>query len=213
MGAESVKRCILLAGGPADDWDGAPLERLPGDFVVACDAGYESAVRLGWRPDLAVGDFDTYHGSLDDAVRVYKAPPEKDDTDLMLGIKLALREGCRDFCIYGAFGGRLDHTIGNLQALAYLCNHGARGEIRALRNRAWAVRDGSLSLPRMDGWHLSVFAWDGLCEGVCLRGLAYPLTEALLSPDFPLGVSNEFAGEQAHISVRHGMLLVVASLE
>jgi len=48
----------------------------------------------------------------------------------------------------------------------------------------------------------------GKAEGVCESGLLYGLENAELTPDFPLGVSNEFTGEAAEISVRNGLLLV-----
>lgn len=64
--------------------------------------------------------------------------------------------------IVGALGGRLDHTVANLQALCWLCTQGARGVILSADNRAWAVRDGALELPRMEGWYLSVFAARGM---------------------------------------------------
>ena len=29
------------------------------DFIIACDAGYQNCARLGRRPDIIVGDFDS----------------------------------------------------------------------------------------------------------------------------------------------------------
>lgn len=100
--------------------------------------------------------------------------------------------------IVGALGGRLDHTVANLQALCWLCTQGARGVILSADNRAWAVRDGALELPRMEGWYLSVFA-AGECEGVTLRGVEYPLTGgAALPVDADRGEQRVFRRYGAH---------------
>jgi thiamine pyrophosphokinase len=44
---------------------------------------------------------------------------------------------------------------------------------------------------------------------VTLAGLKYPLSDAVLTCDMPLGVSNEFTGAPASVSVREGTLLVL----
>ena len=43
----------------------------------------------------------------------------------------------------------------------------------------------------------------------CLEGLYYPLSNAVLTSGFPLGVSNQFTGRPARISVERGTLLVM----
>ena len=60
---------------------------------------------------------------------------------------------------------------------------------------------------------LSVFALGGRCRGVTLRGTKYALEDGTLANTFPLGVSNEFAGDEARIEVRDGALLVVVCQE
>ena len=52
----------------------------PGDFIVACDAGYRNAARLGVRPDLIVGDFDSAPRPQTDRETIV-LPHVKDDTD------------------------------------------------------------------------------------------------------------------------------------
>ena len=56
---------------------------------------------------------------------------------------------------------------------------------------------------------LSVFCNSGTAEGVTLQGLKYPLDRSVLTGDFPLGVSNQFLGEPAQVSVERGSLLLL----
>lgn len=203
-------RCILVAGGPPECVPGVELAAASGDLVVACDAGYPTALRLGLTPGVVVGDFDSYGGEIAPGIEVVRTPVRKDDTDTMTGLRVAVERGFRDFVIVGALGGRLDHTVANLQALCWLCEQGARGVILSADNRAWAVKDGALELPRIEGWYLSVFAAEE-CEGVTLRGVEYPLTSYRMTPSLPIGVSNEFSAETARIEVARGTLLIIAS--
>jgi thiamine pyrophosphokinase len=53
-----------------------------------------------------------------------------------------------------------------------------------------------------------VFSAGERAEGVTLKGLKYPLEDATLTCDYPLGVSNEFAGGPAEVTVRDGTLLI-----
>ena len=45
--------------------------------------------------------------------------------------------------------------------------------------------------------------------GVYERGLKYPLEDATLVKENPLGVSNEFTGKESMVSVKEGMLLLI----
>ena len=56
---------------------------------------------------------------------------------------------------------------------------------------------------------VSVFSARDKAEGVTLKGLKYPLDNATLTNDYPLGVSNEFTGVPAVISVCEGTLIVI----
>lgn len=63
--------------------------------------------------------------------------------------------------------------------------------------------------PRPGGTLVSVFCHGDRAEGVTLTGLAYPLSDAALAGDFPLGVSNRrLEGRPATVSVRRGTLLI-----
>lgn len=212
-----MKQCLLFTGGPLSDCDQISLKGWdsPDIFTIACDAGLSTAAHYGVVPKIAVGDFDSFSGGVPSATRVVRAPAHKDETDTMLGLMTAVEHGCADFLLVGALGGRLDHTIGNLQLLSWLCEQGFRAHIRANRADAWMVKNGSLTLlrDRLEGRYISVFAWGGVCKGVTLEGLEYPLFNYEMVPSYPIGVSNRFAQSQARISVREGTLLVLSVQE
>ena len=48
----------------------------------------------------------------------------------------------------------------------------------------------------------------GDARGVTISGAQYPLDDASLSEEFPLGVSNHFIGKPITVSVRSGSLLI-----
>ena len=202
------KRCVIVSGG-----DFSPAEGLrPGeDFVIACDRGYTYCGRLGLKPDLLISDFDSYDGPVDASVPVNAFASEKDDTDTMLAVRCALERGFDEVLLCCALGGRLDHLIANLQALVFAREHGMRASLRSEETEVTVLINERLVLPRREGWSLSVFAFGGPCRGVSIRGAKYPLEDAEILPSFPIGVSNQWAGEQAEISVADGTLLVILS--
>lgn len=60
---------------------------------------------------------------------------------------------------------------------------------------------------------ISVFCGGDMARGVYLRGLKYPLTDAVLTCDVPLGVSNEFCGKPATVEVKDGVIVVTWQAE
>lgn len=178
-----------------------------GSLLIAADAGYAVLARLGRRPDLTVGDFDSL-GFIPSGP-VVRHPVEKDDTDTLLAVREGLRRGCDRFYIYGGIGGRLDHTLANLQTLAFVRAHGAHAFLTGDGWTATLIDSETLCLPRTSPGTLSVFASGGAAHGVTLEGLHYTLDGAELEPSFPLGVSNDSLGEPVRIRVQSGRLLVL----
>ena len=201
------KRCMIISGG-----DFSPIPRPdPDTFVIACDRGYAYAERCGIRPDLLVSDFDSYAGTVDPDVPIHRFRAEKDDTDTMIAIRTAIERGFTRAELYCALGGRLDHTLANLQSLVFAEKHGLSMRIHGADTEIFSLRNGSLRLPRREGWSLSVFAMEDRCRGVSIRGAKYELERAELSSAFPLGVSNEWVDDEALITVEDGILLIVLS--
>ncbi len=206
---ENERICAILAGGPEE---GIPCEPVPESaFILCADSGLHLAERLNRKPDLVLGDFDSL-GAVPEHLPHMTVPVEKDDTDTMLAVRVALEKGFRDIRIYGAFGGRLDHTLANLQTLEYLRQQGADGFLAGASDCARMLCGGeTLHLKKRPDWSLSLFAWSERCEDVNAAGVYYPLAHGTLTRSFPLGVSNHITAAAAEISCRSGMLLVMQS--
>ncbi len=192
---------------------GAMADRLPdiprdNSLVIAADGGLVALKRVGIEPDLIVGDFDSL-GWIPEGENVIKHPVMKDDTDMMLAVKLAFQRGYRNIHIFGGLGGRTDHTIANIQTLAYIAGQGGTGFLSGGGEVMTVVKNGCLTFPAHCEGTVSVFAFGGIARGVCEDGLLYGLDNARLTADDPMGVSNEFVGSESRISVHDGMLLVI----
>ena len=158
---------------------------------------------------LNAGNFDSMDAP-EDFGEICRLPVEKDDTDTLAAVRLGLEKGCREFFIYGGTGGkRLDHTLANLQMLLYLRRQGARGWLYG-DDFVWTVLENeSMTIERTVEWGLfSAFCLGDRAEGIDEIGFQYSLADAVLTPDFPVGVSNHIMEPSATITVRHGALAV-----
>lgn len=181
----------------------------PGDLVIAADGGFAALEGLGRSPDLVVGDFDSL-GHRPDHPQVVALPVEKDDTDMHSAIRLGWERGYRAFRLYGGTGGRIDHTLANIQSLAWLASQRGRGWLVGPDWTATVLSDGgALTLEAGRQGMVSVFCLGDRAEGVDIQGLKYGLSDGVLTADYPLGVSNSFLGGESRVSVRRGKLLVL----
>jgi len=181
-----------------------------GDFLIAADGGYRHLVSRGLLPHLLLGDFDSFEGELPNCP-ILRFPPEKDDTDTALAIREGEKRGYTEFRIYGCLGGaRIDHTIGMLATLLSCVRRGLSVKLYGGGRVLFVLTDGTYQFPPACRGYLSVFAFGGDAEGVTLKGLKYPLADAVLREDTPLGVSNEFLqNTPATVRVKQGSLLLV----
>lgn len=193
-----MKRCVIFAAVPLGNVKNIEIDK--DDYVICADAGIKSALKLGIKPDLALGDFDSCDKELCEGIVSISFPVRKDDTDLMLAVKYGLEIGCDEFCIYGALGGeRLDHTVAAFSALAYLKDNGADGVLYDDKTSVRLLDVGEHKVENIGGY-LSLFPFGCDRVSVYLKGTAYD-GECLLMSSFPIGVSNEIVGDFAIVTV------------
>lgn len=204
-----MRTCLIISGG---DFSSVP-EDIHYDHVIACDRGYLYAEMLGIKPDIMIADFDSLDRNLmaGDDVPVKEFPVRKDDTDTMLAIKHALSEGYDHIIICCALGGRLDHTIANIQGMAYAAVNKAQCEIVSDDEHLMTFTGGKITLPKKEGFSFSVFSLSEECHDVSIRGSAYDCEGVTLTNSFPLGISNKWEEDDITLEMSSGIALIVES--
>ncbi len=198
-------KCYIFGAG---DYFGGLPAISDGGFVIAADGGYTKLLDAGIKPDLIIGDFDSL-GYVPTSGNVLQFRAEKDDTDTGLAVDEGIRHGCTEFFIYGGTGGRLDHTLANIQCVARLSQSGCRGYLFGDGYVITAITNGSITFDASQRGYISVFAHGEKAVGVYETGLKYALDDATLTNTTPLGVSNEFTDQASEVSVRSGTLIIL----
>ena len=129
---------------------------------------------------------------------------------MMLAVKEGLKRGYTTLSFTAAQEGAVSTICLLIYRLLCICRQrGALGSLYGCDYIITSITNGFIELPAQIGATVSVFAHGGAAEGVTLSGLKYPLSDALLQPDFPLGVSNEACAENISIEVKRGTLVIV----
>lgn len=200
-----MKTCYIISAVEIKNKIPQPKEN---DLVIAADAGYLNLQKFGINPDLIIGDFDSAQKPKTD-IPTITHPTLKDDTDTMLAIRHGFEKGYKNFVIYGGIGGeRTDHTIANIQSLAFIADHGGYGVLKGENESFTIIKNSSTVLRSEKGGVLSVFAYGGTAEGINIKGAVYETDDLTLTPFFPLGVSNAFKEEKVTVEVKKGCVLI-----
>lgn len=196
--------CLIISGGEFDNFIPSPA-----DYVIACDKGYEHAIKLGITPDIIIGDLDSITVRVPEGIETIVLPTAKDDTDTSYAVKYALSLGYNDISIICALGGRADHAYSNTQTICAAAKQGASVRILSTDTVIHSICGSSISLPRRDGWAFSVFSASDMCRGVTITGAEYSVDQIVMYNSYPIGQSNGWAAAEAGISCSDGTLLVI----
>lgn len=212
-------KTLIITGGTIDDsFAEAYITKWQPDYILAADKGMEFCYRTGIVPDCIIGDYDSaaeevlayFRGK--EEIEWHDFEPEKDYTDTELAVELAAAKRSSKVHILGATGTRLDHVIGNIQLLTKLLEHHIEGRIIDTHNRIRLVENREvLNKESQYGAYVSLLPLTTALKGVTLRGVKYPLTNAEITSDNTLGVSNEIIEEEAVITIEDGIGILIES--
>ena len=202
------RRCVIIGGGDCS------TEILKNnihsdDFVICADGGYDITNECGIIPDLLIGDFDSIKAIPDDVSKI-TLPVEKDVTDSVAAYNEGVERGFTCFVMFGATGGRFEHTFANISLMANASKSGMFLEIVDNKQIFRSITNSSITIKRKDNQQVSVFAYGERAFGVTLKGFHYPLWDYSLDPfNGALGTSNDIVEDYGEISVSNGTLIII----
>lgn len=203
-----MKRCVIVGGADIQNYDVVRNYLRTDDFIICCDSGLKHRDGLGIRPDLIIGDFDSYENP-DLPIETVVLPCEKDDTDTMAAVRIAYGRGFEDFLFIGVFGGRMDHTLANVYILVWLANRGKKALAVDDYSEMEIISDKTAAVDNRYPF-FSLVNITGEARGITIKNAKYLLADTDISNDYQFAVSNEpLPGKSAEISVAQGKLLLI----
>lgn len=204
-------KIALFAGGTIDSF------QMDFDLFIGVDRGSLLLIEQGICPDLAVGDFDSVSEKelaliCSQSKEVLQAQPEKDDTDLELAVKAVFaRYPQAQVTIFGAFGGRLDHTLANifLPSNPEIAPYMQQIRLCNVQNELRYFPQGRHEIKPVAGMNYLAFmpADDGR---LTIEGAKYPLNESNYFFK-KVYASNEFIDEPVFLECQSGYVIVIYS--
>jgi len=185
-------------------------------FNIAVDGGVRHLRALNMIPDILIGDLDSV--SEQDLewcknlqVKIHQYPREKDQTDFEIALDYAMKKNRDKIIVFGAIGGRIDHTLANIGLLGN--PDYADRDIRIFSNNEYIYfLHSPTTIKGNIGDIISLIPWGGPVLGVTTTGLQYPLSDEDLLPDRSRGISNVMSPTEAIIQFKKGNLLCVQQL-
>lgn len=184
-------------------------------FIVATDGALDHAIDCGIKVDLLIGDLDsladpTHLEERFPGLEILRYPQDKDQTDLELAIDWAIQQSPASIVVYGATGGRIDHTMANLALLEKGLHSGIPMELVS-GNESVRLIQGSLALDTASvGDRVSLLPISLFCT-VSTQGLQYGLSGDKLFRGQGRGISNVVVSTPASVVVESGVLAVVCA--
>ena len=202
-----MRRAVIVGSAKINNYEKIKEYLKEDDFFVYCDGGLKHMEKLGVKPNLIVGDFDS-HDNPNLPVETVVLPCEKDDTDTCHALKVCIERGFKDFLFIGCIGERMDHTMGNVSLLIMLKEKGLSGIMLDDYSEISIVKDEECIDDSFS--YFSLITLSDISEGITIKNAKYPLENASLKSGFQLGISNEvIKGKTAKVSCKSGNLLLI----
>ena len=204
----------IMCGGPHKWFDSTPSNEET--MIIGVDGGALFLLNEGIVPDVAIGDFDSIQsGELEQLEKVcpylVKLSCEKDETDTEVAIQYAISLGVTKIFVYGAIGGRLDHTMANIRLLLQFIDSTVKIYIVDENSILQLLSRGEHQFSNLPYQYVSFFAIEQTVTQITLKGLKYPLKDYQLTQKDIRCISNEVLDETFSVSFESGYLLMINS--
>lgn len=188
---------LIIAGGTPPKKKLLEQEMAQAQIHIGADSGGHVYLGYGHRPDIVVGDLDSFVYTRHKGIKLLELP-DQETNDLEKSLAYALEKGAKTACILGATGKRFDHSLKNLSVLLryqkqyedirFKDNHGELFLVRSPYTPKLAV-----------GTEISFFPVHSPIKNFSSNGVKYPLQNSALAMGIQDGTSNEITSEEAVI--------------
>jgi len=209
------KKAVVVCGGEIRDyiWFRERIAALDPCRIICADVGARHCLEIDVSPEVIIGDLDSLNPAMAESLalrgtRISGYPPEKDETDTQLALQYALSLEPEEIRIFGALGGRIDHTLANMSILKLALDQGVPARLVDEWSEIMLTRDRCV-LEGEEGQTVSLFPFTSAVTGITLEGFAYPLENDAMEIGRPYGISNILTEKQGVISLSDGILLVI----
>ena len=176
--------------------------------VIYADAGYKYAGIIGKKNVLGVvGDFDSL-GKAPKDQKIIELEVEKNFTDGERAVRYAKECGATEIVIYGAYGGKIEHVLGNIALLKIATDLGLKAVIKD-RESVTRLISGNIEIVAEKGSTLSLIPYGGDCTVKDSKGLYYPLKNLTLTCADTRGISNVVTESKVALDVVKGRMLAI----
>ncbi|HKI46355.1 MAG TPA: thiamine diphosphokinase [Balneolales bacterium] len=202
----SLKHALVLCNGEAPPPEFIKNLKSQATLFIATDGAGNTALEYGIRPDIVIGDLDSFNNPNDPELILIK-DEDQETNDLEKALTYTLATDVEQVTVIGASGKRIDHTLKNLSVLKQFSDKFMSLGFRDIYGVTYLMpHEHTIDLPV--GTPVSLFPLSGRVEGITTKGLKYSLHDEPLENGIRDGSSNEICEQPAHISYKSGDLLI-----
>jgi thiamine pyrophosphokinase len=183
------------------------------ETILCADGAVRHIRKIDRLPTKVVGDLDSI--SQDDLkwikanhIPVLQYDVRKDFTDTEIAVSHALEIGASAITIVGAWGSRVDHSLGNLYLLKLISEHRVEGMI-VDRNLEISLISENKKLSWKKGETVSFIPVSEKVLGLTLKGFEYNLDAVDLKMGSSRCISNIVATDNPEIRLTQGFLFAI----
>lgn len=212
------KACIIL-NGKSENYNNIKeiVAKNKYDYIICADGGANHIYNMDIVPDYIIGDLDSVDSSIVNYyknlnVKFERFPSKKNETDTELCIYLAKNLKVKEIDFYFALGGRIDHTIANINLLYFVKSIGMIPTIISEKEIIQIAINEEIEIKGNIGDTVSVIPLSGDAKGVTLTNFEYPLEEYDMKFYLPLGISNVMLENKCRVKVNEGSLIAIRNI-
>lgn len=199
-----MMRAVIISAGTVSDYGYTRGLVREDDFIVCADGGLKHCLGMKLKPNLIVGDFDSFSGEIPKDAEVIKLRPEKDYSDTHVAVTEAVDRGFDELLMLGCTGTRLDHTVSNIGMLEYLRRTGKKAAIADGHNYIFALEKRHIIHGR-PGMNISFIPLEPV-SGLTLKGFMYPLNKANIDIYRSIWLSNVLLSDTGEVTFENGAI-------